>query len=173
MKFVTRLALTAMLVTAGLSAPVRAAEPDPLLPKETTAVIYVNFRQVLESEMVKKYAIEQFKQGLEGEEAQKVLKGLGLDPLKDIDRLIVGVWGKGADDINFAGVLRGNFDPEKLFKAIEAEAKKNPDKLSLVKKGKYTLVKGTNENANPANRKNFTEPLQTKRRSSSAVPKRT
>ena len=107
MKFVTRLALTAMLVTSGLSAPVRAAEPDPLLPKDTTAVIYVNFRQVLESDMVKKYAIEQFKQGLEGEEAQKVLKGLGLDPLKDIDRLIVGMWGVHVAMLLLLGVLLG------------------------------------------------------------------
>ena len=149
MKFVTRLALVAALAVAGLSAPVRAAEPDPLLPKETEQVIYVNFRQAIESDIVKKYAIEQLKQTLEGEEAQKTLKALGFDPLKDVDRLTVAFWGKGPEDTNFSGVLRGKFDPEKLFKAIEAESKKNPDKVSLIKSGKYTLVKTTNENTQP------------------------
>lgn len=155
MKFVTRISLLAVLATAGLSASARAADPDPLLPKETTGIVYVNFRQVLESDMIKKYAMEQMKQAMEGEEAQKVLKGLGLDPLKDIDRLTVGFWGKGGDDTNFAGVLRGKFDPEKLFKAIEAESKKNPDKVKLVKSGKYTLVKGENENPQPGQPKEF------------------
>ncbi|MFO0934946.1 MAG: hypothetical protein U0798_00335 [Gemmataceae bacterium] len=149
MKFASRLALTAVLVIAGLSAPARAAEPDPLLPKETTSIIYVNFRQVLDSGLVKKYAMEQMKQAMEGEGAQQVLKELGLDPLKDIDRLTIGLWGKGAEDMNFAGVVRGKFDPAKLFKAVEAEAKKNPDKVKLVKNGKYTLIKAVNENAQP------------------------
>lgn len=155
MKFVSRLAFVAALALAGLVSPVRAAEPDPLLPKETTSIMYLNFRQVLESDMVKKYAFEQMKQALEGEEAQKALKALGFDPLKDLDRLTVAFWGKGPDDVNISAVLRGKFDPEKLFKAIEAEAKKNPDKVSLVKSGKYTLIKATNESPQPGLPKQF------------------
>jgi hypothetical protein len=155
MKFLTRLALVATLAVTGLTAAARAADPDPLLPKETSAVMYLNFRQVLDSEMIKKYAAEQMKQAMEGEGAQKMLKDLGLDPMKDIDRMTVGFWGKGGDDMNFMGVLRGKFDPEKLFKAIEAEAKKNPDKVKLVKSGKYTLVKGENENPQPGQPKEF------------------
>ena len=149
MKLVTRLALTAMLVSAGLTSSVRAAEPDPLLPKETTNIIYVNFRQVLDSGLVKKFAMEKMKQAFEGEEAQKVLTELGLDPLKDIDRMTMGTWGKGPEDANFAGVIRGKFDPLKLFKALEAEVKKKPDKIKFVKNGKYTLVKAVNEDAQP------------------------
>jgi hypothetical protein len=155
MKFVTRIALTAVLATVGFSASARAADPDPLLPKETTGIMYFNFRQALESDMAKKYVLEQAKQAMEGEEAQKVLKALNLNPLTDVDRLTVGFWGKGGDDMNFVGVLRGKFDPEKLFKAIEAESKKNPDKVKLVKSGKYTLVKGENENPQPGQPKEF------------------
>lgn len=150
MTFLSRLTLTAVVAVTGLSlGTARAAEPDPLLPSDTTGIVYMNFRQVLDSDLMKKFALEQMKQALEGEDAQKMLKQLGLDPLKDIDRATIGFWGQGPDDMNFLAVVRGKFDPEKLFNAIKAEAGKNPDKVSLVKKGKYTLVKMANENPGP------------------------
>src|SRR4051794_26808628 len=81
-----------------VAAPVRAAEVDVLLPAETEAVMFVNVRQILDSDLVKKYALGQVKQALQGNENQKLLKDLGLDPLKDIDRVTVGSWGKGPED---------------------------------------------------------------------------
>jgi uncharacterized protein YdbL (DUF1318 family) len=135
--------LAGAVLAAGLAAPVRAAEVDPLLPAETESILFVNVRQVLESELIKKYALGQIKQALEGNDAKKMLEKLGLDPLKDVDRVTAGSWGKDKDDMNAVFVVRGKFDPAKLFKAAQEEAKNNGDKIAIVEDGKYKLVKFT------------------------------
>jgi len=125
---------------------VRAAEVDTLLPAETEFVVFFNARQMLDSELTKKYALGQIKQVLEGADAKAMVEKLGLDPLKDIDRVSVGAWGKPPEDGNALFVIRGKFDPEKLMKTAEDESKKNGDKMSIVKEGGYTLVKFTPDN---------------------------
>jgi len=137
--------LAGAVLAAGLAAPVRAAEVDPLLPAETEAVIFVNVRQVLDSDLVKKYALGQLKQALAGNDAKKMLEKLGLDPLKDVDRVTAGSWGKDKDDMNFVAVVRGRFDPKKLFEAAQEEAKTNGDKIAIVEDGKYKLIKFTQD----------------------------
>ena len=144
-----RLTLAAALalgVTAGLTPSARAAEIDTLLPSETESVIFVNVKQILASDIVKKYALGQLKQMLESnEDAQKAFKDLGIDPLKDIDRVTAGSWGKDKDDMNLVAVVRGRFEPTKLMAAAEKEAKTNGDKVAIVTEGDYKLVKLTME----------------------------
>jgi hypothetical protein len=136
-----RLAAAALLVAGSVTATARAAEPDPLLPATTDTVVQINVRQILESEIAKKYAIEQLKQVLDSQDAKKMLAELGLDPLKDIEQLIIGGSGSGKTDMKYLIILHGKFAPEKLLKAAEAEAKKEPDKFSIVKDGNTTLFK--------------------------------
>lgn len=144
----TRPALGLMLL-AGLAAPARAADVDPLLPADSEGVLHVNVRQILDSELVKKYALGQIKQALKGQDAQKNLEKLGLDPLKDIDRVSGGFWGKTPDDMKSVFVARGRFDPEKLFSAATDEAKKTPDKLALVSEGDVKLIKFVSDDKKP------------------------
>ena len=75
--------------------PSRAAEPDKLLPADADTVVTVNIKQILDTDIIKKYALEQLKQALDGQDAKKLLTELGLDPLKDIDRIVVGANIKG------------------------------------------------------------------------------
>ena len=124
--------LFAAALLAVAAAPVRAAEIDVLLPAETESVMFVNVRQVLDSDLVKKYALGQIKQALQGNDAQKMLKGLGLDPLKDIDRVTIGSWGKGPEDMQAVAIVRGKFDPEKVLNAARDQAGKNADKMAIV-----------------------------------------
>ncbi|OWK36278.1 hypothetical protein FRUB_08841 [Fimbriiglobus ruber] len=128
------------------AAPARTAEIDNVLPAETDYVMFVNVRQALDSDITKKFALGQLKQALEGNDAQKMIKKLGLDPLKDIDRVTIGGWGKDTKDQSFVLVVRGKFDAEKLFTAAQEEAKNNGDKLAIVEEGKYKLVKVTIDN---------------------------
>ena len=138
------------ILAAGLSAsavPARAAEIDNLLPEKTESVLFVNVKQLLESELIKKFALGQVKQMLENnEDAQRMLKDLGIDPMKDIDRVTAGFWGKDKDDMNGVAIIRGKFDLEKMFAAAEKEAKNNGDKLTIVKEGEFKLIKFTPEN---------------------------
>jgi len=135
---------------AGVAASARAAEVEPLLPKETEQVVNVNFKQMLDSDIIKKYALEQLKQALQGADARKFLSELGLDPLKDVERIVAGGSGKDQSDTKGLMIVHGKFDPEKLFKAAEAQTKKDPDHFTLVKDGKDVMFKYQPDNGNPA-----------------------
>jgi len=134
-----------LLTAAVLTAPVRAGEIDPVLPAETESVMAVNMRQIVDANLVKKYVLGQLKQAMAGNDAAKQLQELGLDPLKDIDRLTVGSWGDG-EDANAVFVVRGKFDLEKMFAAAEAKARTDADKVKIVNEGKYKLVQVTLDN---------------------------
>ncbi len=147
MKTVNRKLIAVAVFALGLTAaPSRAADVEKLLPAETEQVFQLNIKQILESDLVKKYALAQIKQALAGNEAQKTLQALGMDPLKDIDSLTGGVWGEDPKDLKAVIIVRGKFDAEKLFDAAKAAAKKDGDKVSIVTEGDYTLVKVTVEN---------------------------
>jgi len=137
---VSRMVLAAAVV--GLLAPTaRAAEPDKLLPAEADTVVHVNVRQILDSDIVKKYAIEQLKQVLDGQDAKKLLTELGLDPLADVDKVTVGAMIAGRNDSKYLLIAQGKFDPDKLYKAAEAYSKKDGDRFSMVKDGKTVMFK--------------------------------
>ena len=144
----SRLGLATAFALA-LAAPARAADPDKLLPADADTVMYVNVKQLIESDIVKKYALEQLKQTLAGGDAKKLLEELGLDPLKDIDKLWAGTSGKDASDMKGLIVVHGKFDPDKLFKAAEAATKKDGDKFSMVKDGNTTMFKFQPDQGNP------------------------
>lgn len=145
MRFVRKM-LAAATIGLGLSASARAADVEKLIPAEAESYMQINLKQIIDSDLFKKYALANLKQALEGNEAQKTLKSLGLDPLKDVDSITAGFWGDNPQEMKALVVVRGTFDPEKLFEAAEAAAKKDGDKVSIVKEGDYTLVKVTGGN---------------------------
>lgn len=144
--------LFALVLTAGFAAPARAAEVEPLLPKETEQVVYMNFKQMLDSDIIKKYAMGQIKQALQGEDVKGMLEALGLDPLKDVETATAGMWGKG-EETNALGVVKGKFDAKKLFDAAKAEAGKNKDKVEILTEKaddkEVTLVKMGQDGGKP------------------------
>jgi hypothetical protein len=144
MNFMNRCVLAAAVAATGLlAAPARAADLSPLLPAETESVVFINIRQILDSDLVKKYALSSIKQALEGNDAQRTMKELGLDPLRDIDQIHGGLWGEDAQDMKGLFVIKGKFDLEKLFAAAEREAARQGDRIAIVKDGEYSLVRVT------------------------------
>jgi hypothetical protein len=139
-------ALAMMLVGAPAA---RAADPDKLIPPDSEYVFSANIKQIVESDIVKKYALEQLKQALQGADAKKFLTDLGLDPLKDVERLIIAAQGKDAADGKGLLIVHGKFEPMKLFQAAEAQTKKDPDHFSMVKDGKDVMFKYQPDNGNP------------------------
>lgn len=128
----------------GLTATARSAEPDKLIPAEADTVIVVNVKQLVESEFAKKFVLENLKKDFEKQEAKEFLAEVGLDPLKDVERLVVATIGTkiGAKDgTNSLVVVRGSFDAEKLFRRAEAEVRTNPDKFSKVKEDGVVIFK--------------------------------
>lgn len=146
----SRLGLAAALAVAlAGAAPARAADVDKLLPADAEYVVAFNVRQILDSEIIKKYALGQLKDALAGGDAQKFLKELGLDPMTDVDRVTVGASGTDQSDFKGLAVVRGKFNPQKLYAAAEAQTKKDPDHFTLVKDGADVMFKFTPDNGVP------------------------
>jgi len=146
MRQVIRFALVAVLATAPVA---RAAEVDPLLPAETEAVARVNVKQMLQSDLMKKFAIPKLKDAMKAGDAAAALEKLGLDPLKDIDSATMGIWGTDSQDMKVVGILHGTFDKDKLMKAAEEFAKATPDKMSIVEEGDFKMIKFTGDEGKP------------------------
>ena len=87
MTYLHRLAVATVAIVGSVTGTARAAEPDILLPSTVDSVMQINVRQILESDIVKKYAVEQLKQALDSQDVKKMLSEIGLDPLKDIEQL--------------------------------------------------------------------------------------
>jgi ribosomal protein L18E len=145
----TRLGLGALLVL-GLAVPAaRSAPPDKLIPADADTVASINVRQILDSDIAKKYAVEQVKQALEGKDLKTLLTELGLDPLKDIDRAVVATLNTNKTDTKFLMIVHGSFDPDKLYRTAEAYTKKEGDKFAMVKDGNTVMFKYQPENGDP------------------------
>jgi len=148
----SRMVLGAALIAAVSASTVRAAEPDKLLPANTDSILVVNVPQILGSEIVKKYALEQLKQMLDGQDAKKLLGDLGLDPLKDVETVTFATCDTKIKDIENTqklAIIRGTFDAEKLFKTAEARSKKEGDKFEMVKDGNTVMFKIQPDNNQP------------------------
>lgn len=149
MRRLSRVLLGAALIVGVLTAnspTTRAAEPDKLLPAEADTVVSVNIKQILDTDIIKKYALEQLKQALDGQDAKKLLTEIGLDPLKDIDRVVVGANFKSPADIKYLMIVHGNFDPDRLYKAAEKQSKVDADRFAMIKDGDTVVFKYTPEN---------------------------
>jgi hypothetical protein len=141
------LGMVAAVAAVGLVGPARAAELDKLLPGDAEVVAVVNIRQILDSALVKKYALEQAKAALAANpQAQQVIKATGLDPLKDIERVIAtnagGVTGKTLI------LIKGNYQPEKIHATITEVAKTNTN-IKLHKEGIFQVYEAKGEQGEP------------------------
>ncbi len=133
MKSFRKIGLATLALAALIAAmPVWAAEPDSYLPANADLVMVVNFRQIVDSPVVQKYAVDEIKKNLsKDEKAQTFMKATGLDPLKDIDSLMVANAG-GLDKGQMLFVVRGTFNKAKIHTALEDYSKKEADKLAIL-----------------------------------------
>jgi len=126
------------------AAPARAAELGKYVPADADAVAHVNVRQLLGSQLVKKYALPQIEAAIkEKKEVQQVLGLLGLDPLKDITGITIT--GAGQDQNKVFLAVSGKFNLEKIQTTAEAVARDKKDELKISKTGGKSLYEITKE----------------------------
>lgn len=121
----------ALLLAFALCGAARAADLDPLIPADTESYLSVNVRQIVDSPLFKKQLLAPLKEMLVetgGEALQSVLKDLGVDPFKNIDRITI-VSPSGVETDRGLILVHGTFDPAK-FEAKGKEAAKG-DTLKL------------------------------------------
>lgn len=138
-------------VLAGQTA--RSAEPEKLLPLDTDTVVAVNLKQLLGSEFGKSYIVDNLKKDLEKNGMSKILQDIGLDPMKDLEKITIAMIDmkfKPNAEQDMVIIARGAFDAEKIFKVAEAESRNNPDKFSMIKDGDTIMFKYQPEGERPA-----------------------
>jgi hypothetical protein len=132
----------AILLTVLLaSQPGRAADIDPFVPDDSESVLNVNVRQILDSPLIKKHVLEPAQEALRAnDQAQDIMKDLGFDPFKDLDRILVATPG-GTDKDRGLVIIHGRFDLDKFKAKAEEVAKEDPDHLKILKVlgGKYQV----------------------------------
>jgi hypothetical protein len=152
MRRMSRCLFAVVVLATGFAASARAADVDPMLPKESEYVMNMNFKQMMDSDIIKKYAMGQIKQALAGEDVKALLETFGVDPLKDLEKATMGFWGSG-EDMQYVGVVKGKFDSKKLFEGVKGLAAKEKDKIEVITEKAddkdVTLVKVSQDSGKP------------------------
>src|SRR5947209_11405861 len=114
------------LAVVGLSASTgAAADYDArLVPPDADMVAVGDYQQLIASPLFKKHGLEPFKQTLQDKEIKPALAALGLDPLKDIDTIVVSNTGKLDDTGKLFIGIKGRFDPDKIAAAAKGQGLK-------------------------------------------------
>jgi hypothetical protein len=116
-----------------LAVPARAAEVDKLLPNDTEVLITINVKQIIDSTLVQKLAVDKLKKALEDQdEAKKVLTELGFDPFKDLDSITFAI-SSGSETDKGLIIAHGRFDVTKFTAKAEEVAKEMKDVVKITK----------------------------------------
>ena len=138
------------MIVLGLAAPAWSqtphAQPDRLIPGDAEVMVAVNVRQMLQSPVAQKHAVDPLRLVLKrNEELRQLLAAAGLDPLKDIDTIALSTSGNPTSTGKLLVVVRGRFDPDKVRTASEGYAKKHPGHVKGVKEGELPMWEITSE----------------------------
>src|SRR5258708_27333959 len=113
-----------------LAAPARAADIDKLLPDDSSVVVSIDFRQLLDSALVKKHGVAPLQKALKANgNVDKLLTAAGFDPLKDLSRVTFALEGDLSKSAGLL-ILRGKFDTARIAARAEELAKKE-DRLKI------------------------------------------
>src|SRR5207237_976656 len=122
-----------------LALPARAAEVNKYLPDDTEMVLSLNVKQMIDSPLFQKLALEHVKAVIKAnDEASKMLEALGFDPFKDLTGLTMALSNLGPDPKLFV-IAQGTFDTTKMAAKIEEEAKSKADQLKILKEGDHKI----------------------------------
>ncbi len=123
-----------LTLAAGLSAaPARAGLLGPYLPDDSEVVVTVNVRQILGSPLVKKHGLQKAREALKDfDQVEAILKDLGFDPFKDLERVTLASPGGTEKDRGLL-IVHGNFNLDKFKAKGEEAARDYPDYLKIHK----------------------------------------
>jgi hypothetical protein len=132
--FPPRIATVALLLIT--FAPLaRAGDLNPIMPADTETYFSINVRQIVDSPLFQKQILPSIKETLDeagGADGKKVLKDLGLDPFKDIERITIVSPGTNETDRGLI-FAHGTFDAVKFKTKADEVARDTPDHLKIHK----------------------------------------
>jgi hypothetical protein len=136
--------LAAILASCVLASSAVAIEYTKLLPADTEVVFSINIRQILDSKLVKDNGLNEAKNALDqllqaNDEAGNIVKSLGLDPFRDLDRITVASPAGTKDSEKGLIIVDGKFTPEKFRKTAAEISRANGEILKVGKIGQREL----------------------------------
>lgn len=127
------LSLLAVLTAAAAG---RAVDPIPFLPAETDAVVTIQTKQLAGTELMQKVGPDLMKTLLKAsKQAADAVEATGLDPLKDFDRVVIGVDADKIDPPKPFVLMEGKFDTKTVTANVEAYMAKHPGYVTATKVG--------------------------------------
>ena len=131
------------LAVAAFATQVRAADLK-YLPDDTEIIVNYNFKQFLDSDLVKaqKDILAQAKQQVENnipDEAAKYLKELGFDVFRDLVSVTFAAPAKKDPEAAFI-IIEGTFHPKKFYAAASQAEKDHGDHLKITKSGEFKVL---------------------------------
>lgn len=143
--------LAACVLLLAATPLVPAATPSKYLPDDSQMVLRIKVRELLDSDIVKKNALEQIK-GMLRENIQLglIFDSLGFDPLRDLNGLTLALGDfrmvapmPGAVPESpfglFFALVEGKFDLDKVHTTLAEAAKQMPNELSISAHGGVKL----------------------------------
>lgn len=144
-RLMMRWGLAGLVLLTGL-AFASAAEIEPGLPDNTTAVLTINLKQLLHAPLVKQHVLACLQQACRNTDVvRETLEMLALDPIRDLDRLTAASVGSGGAKSEGVVILRGRFDTARFHLAAKKLVKEHGDRFELHKDDnlKYVSVVST------------------------------
>jgi hypothetical protein len=114
--------------------PCRADERPQVeryLPNDTDLVAYANVRQIVDSPLFKKYALERVRYWLKTDPRAQLMALVGMDPMRDIRSLVLTGPASFAILDRWLYVVDGRFDLPKIQTGAALTAKLSPDTLKI------------------------------------------
>jgi hypothetical protein len=140
--------LLAALAGLTLAIPASAADVDSHLPPDAQLIVSLNVEQLTGSALGKKHLVEMVKEAIGGNaEAQKVLKEIGLDPLRDFHRVTIA--GDPTNPENAFVIVNGKFDRAKIEMHVKKAAETEKDKVKIHADGNDLVVEVSNSDGKP------------------------
>lgn len=132
-----------VVVAASLAAPCRA-QPTKYLPDSTMLVVALNVKQLMQSPLVRgdEKAFKQF-----SADAAKALGKFGIDPTRDVDRIVLAV----GDELKAATTLvlvEGRFDVASIQGKLRDLARDHKNDLHATEENGATIYEGRLPRAN-------------------------
>lgn len=135
--------MRATLLLVLFALPAAAVDPVPYLPAETDAVLTVQAREVLDSDLGKKHGAELLKELLEAyKPAAAAVRATGLDPHRDVETMTVAIGLKDATPSRPFSLIEGKFEAKKLEANLAAYQKDHPE-LTAIRVGDRAAYKLT------------------------------
>jgi len=144
----------ASLVACLTTAAPASAQNVKFFPAETEVVLTVNFRQILESDLLKGKKdelalLKAIAEGFLGQnaDAEKYVKGLSFDPFKDLDTVtaVMPSSNDAAKALETKGlvIVHGKFDGAKWKATAEQAAKDHGDVIQVTRAGPHQVIEVT------------------------------